>query len=249
MTSFDLESLLDFDPAEFYCPTCYALLSKHWNTVKDGCHCCPVCNDLFEQANPNLPLTDFLKKYRWNYEFNDQIQHAKQMASVARRFRTGQSEDDVLLTPIKTLFDSISKAQHFIHFTTFGIDAVMLGALAIVAQTVRVRGIVSLFNSDARILSEIQQINEDCEGFSFRGLEIKAIIGSDPKWKNLPHQKIVIIDGLIAFKGSANLTTTAWRKASDGRELIEVVTKTEEVIDLHNRFFAAHWLDARGNNS
>jgi len=57
----------------------------------------------------------------------------------------------------------------------------------------------------------------------------------------LPHQKLVVIDGLMAFKGSANLTQTAWRKAEIGYDEIEVVTNVEKVIDLHNRYFSPVW--------
>jgi hypothetical protein len=56
-----------------------------------------------------------------------------------------------------------------------------------------------------------------------------------------PHHKIVIIDGLIAFKGLANLTHTAWRSLSNGMDILEVVTETDEVIKLHNYFFSPLW--------
>jgi phosphatidylserine/phosphatidylglycerophosphate/cardiolipin synthase-like enzyme len=57
-----------------------------------------------------------------------------------------------------------------------------------------------------------------------------------------PHQKLVVIDGLLAFKGSANLTTTAWRKARKQHELIEVVTNPAEVMRLNNIYFSRSWL-------
>jgi phosphatidylserine/phosphatidylglycerophosphate/cardiolipin synthase-like enzyme len=57
----------------------------------------------------------------------------------------------------------------------------------------------------------------------------------------MPHQKLVVIDGLFAFKGSANLTLPGWRKSARGRDLVEIVTDVDEVIALHNRFFARLW--------
>ena len=57
----------------------------------------------------------------------------------------------------------------------------------------------------------------------------------------LPHQKLIVIDGLLAFKGSANLTLTAWRKAQSGYNELEAVTNMENVINLHNRCFSAIW--------
>lgn len=59
----------------------------------------------------------------------------------------------------------------------------------------------------------------------------------------IPHQKILVIDVLIAFKGSANLTLSGWRKAANGREFLEIVTNIDDVIDLNNRFFSPVWAD------
>jgi hypothetical protein len=50
-----------------------------------------------------------------------------------------------------------------------------------------------------------------------------------------------VIDGLLAFKGSANLTMTGWRKAEIGHEEIEVITDVKKAIALHNRYFSPVW--------
>src|SRR5262249_21598106 len=52
---------------------------------------------------------------------------------------------------------------------------------------------------------------------------------------DVPHKKLIVIDGLLAFKGSANLTQTAWRSAEQGMDIIEVVSNISEVSRLHNR--------------
>jgi phosphatidylserine/phosphatidylglycerophosphate/cardiolipin synthase-like enzyme len=51
-----------------------------------------------------------------------------------------------------------------------------------------------------------------------------------------PHQKLIMIDGRLAFKGSANLTERSWRNAGRGRHHVEAVTNVAEVIALHNKF-------------
>lgn len=56
-----------------------------------------------------------------------------------------------------------------------------------------------------------------------------------------------MIDGLIAFKGSANLTRSAWRKATEQREMIEAVTDPGEIAKLHNRYFSKVWLQWGSN--
>ncbi len=54
---------------------------------------------------------------------------------------------------------------------------------------------------------------------------------------------MIIIDGLLAFKGSANLTLSGWRKAAQGRDVIELVTDLKEVVDLNNRYFSPIWAE------
>lgn len=60
--------------------------------------------------------------------------------------------------------------------------------------------------------------------------------------RRTPHQKLLVIDGLLAFKDSANLTTVGWRKAAEHREMIEVVTDPAEIVRLHNVYFSKSWL-------
>ena len=57
----------------------------------------------------------------------------------------------------------------------------------------------------------------------------------------VPHQKFVIIDGLMAFTGSANLTVSGWCKAATDREHIEVLTDIYKVAEYNNRYFAPFW--------
>jgi hypothetical protein len=99
------------------------------------------------------------------------------------------------------------------------------------AQQVKVRGIVS-----GVVSSRISELTE--HGNETPDLEIKVFKRED--WDG-PHQKVVVIDGLLAFKGSANLTLNGWRNAAQGRDMIEVVTDVREVVNLHNRFFSPVW--------
>lgn len=78
------------------------------------------------------------------------------------------------------------------------------------------------------------------------GLTIKSVCASSRNWEELPHQKLIVIDGLLAFKGSANLTMTGWRKAEIGHEEIEVITDVKKAIALHNRYFSPVWANLSG---
>jgi hypothetical protein len=51
----------------------------------------------------------------------------------------------------------------------------------------------------------------------------------------------LIVDGLVAFKGSANVTNTGLRKADRGLDLSEIVTDYAQVTTLNNKYFAPVW--------
>jgi len=143
-------------------------------------------------------------------------------------------------TPLKALLASLSKAKQFVNFTTYGIHPFLIGALKVTAQRVSVNGIVSGARGEVvseAVLSEFKDEKED----AFE-MDIKHY-GAESGYKGMPHQKLVVIDGLLAFKGAANLTLAGWRKASQGRDVVEVVTDVNEVIDLNNRFFSPIWAE------
>jgi len=100
-----------------------------------------------------------------------------------------------------------------------------------------VRGIVSNVDSE-RMLDELTAFNNEAPLGRF---EIKPFLREGSWWHEAPHQKLIVIDGLVAFKGSANLTLNGWRKATRGLDHVEVVTNVNEVIDLHNRLFSPVW--------
>jgi hypothetical protein len=48
---------------------------------------------------------------------------------------------------------------------------------------------------------------------------------------------------LLAFKGSANLSLSGWRKAAEGRDTVDVVTDIDQVIEINNRLLAPIWAE------
>src|SRR5690348_11915762 len=101
------------------------------------------------------------------------------------------------------------------------------------ALHVPVRGIVA--NASPAIVEELKTYAKESPH-----LETHLYERSDKRldWDNMPHQKVIIIDGLLAFKGSANLTVDGWRKAAKGLDSVDVVTDVNEVIQLNNRLFS-----------
>ena len=167
-------------------------------------------------------------------EFDNLLEHCTALATATL------STDNALwgkpTDPLGVLLQTISLAKHFVHFTSFGIRDFFIGALKLVAQRIRVRGVVSNVDSE-RMLDELTAFNNEVPYNSF---EIKHFLREGP-WHEAPHQKLIVVDGLVAFKGSANLTLNGWRKATRGLDHVEVVTNVNEVIELHNRLFSPAW--------
>jgi phosphatidylserine/phosphatidylglycerophosphate/cardiolipin synthase-like enzyme len=67
------------------------------------------------------------------------------------------------------------------------------------------------------------------------------LVPSQDSTFDAPHQKLVVVDGLVAFKGSMNLTNAGMRRADRGLDVSEVVTNFKEVTALNNKYFAPVW--------
>ena len=234
-SSFDFQDWLKFQPAKARCEKCLALLKTMPRNEKRQIYC-PVCG-VYYGVNGNFPIEQFQSYFRNRglyIDINDPIEQGKQLAFIASSvhlYSPGYS-------PRKGLLQALTQAKSFVHFTSWGIDKYFLGVLETVAQRVKVRGIVSVPPNQDRLLPELERYKNEAEN-----LKIKAVCASSHRWDELPHQKLVVIDGLMAFKGSANLTQTAWRKAEIGYDEIEVITNVEKVINLHNRYFSPVWAD------
>jgi phosphatidylserine/phosphatidylglycerophosphate/cardiolipin synthase-like enzyme len=189
---------------------------------------CPICGVHY------LPTEDIDSVYShfkndWHYSIKnkDLINHSRQLALIASNFDR--------LPPLRSLFRALHEAKEFVHFATYGIHEIIIGALKMAAQSVSVHGIVS--NVDTVLMKELQGFKEEAPS-----LVVKTY-GTRSSWRDMPHQKFVIIDGLLAFKGSANLTISGWRKAGKGRDILEVVTNVDKIIELNNRYFSPIWAE------
>jgi hypothetical protein len=204
---------------------------------------CPVCGLAYsghpEQEIEMTPqdkatmLGNYLRSKGLALDFDNLIAHARTLAPAAASLRDGEP-------PLKVLLSSLAAAQKFVHFVTWGISVEMIGALKLLAQKVPVRGIVSGLEPNR----SKWKTNKVSELTKFRAesplLDVRALVKKE-SWSDLPHQKLIIIDGLLAFTGSANLTLDAWRKVAQGHDMVDVVTDVERVIELNNRLFSAVW--------
>lgn len=229
-SGFDLDSLLHFNPPHYVCERCFALLT---DVPANFAYRCPVCDVAYVPTDEFPSVGDYLSARGLALAYEDVMAHGQRLAEIARRTRAGLTGQLPDYTPMRALLEAIGSARHCVHFTTFGISAWFVGALKMAAQYIDVRGVISGIKRD-EVFRELTTYAGDAPRLQTR------LFGQESQW--FPHQKIIVIDGLIAFKGSANLTDIGWRKAAHGREVVEVITDIAEVIELNNRFFSPVWV-------
>jgi phosphatidylserine/phosphatidylglycerophosphate/cardiolipin synthase-like enzyme len=205
---------------------------------------CPICGVQYcsTATHPTNKVHQYLRHQGLELWFNDLIEQSRRLASIAQKARNSLNSQtngrSPSYPPMRALLAALNNAEKFVHFATYGISDMILGALKMAAQHVVVRGIIS--DADERMVGELTNYRNEAPDF-------KTIVYERGSWSGglsiFPHQKIVVVDGLLAFKGSANLTVSGLRKAAQWRETFEIVTDVKEVVDLHNRFFSPIWAE------
>jgi hypothetical protein len=245
MTDFNLRTLYDFRPASYLCFKCLALLDRPPMPARVTSKAgerellpnpkCPFCGVeyLATKTFNKLDADKFLADNGLELEFENVLKHCLSLAKAISGTRITGAE----ATPMHSLLSALNAAKYFVHFTSYGISEFFIGALKLLAHRVPVRGIVA--NVDERTLDELTLLTEDTPLGQF---QIQHFLRGED-WAEFPHQKLIVIDGLLAFKGSANMTTNGWRKAAKGRDHVEVVSKVGEVIELHNKLFSPIWAE------
>jgi len=240
---FDIESLLHFKPPRYLCQKCKGIFPEVFSDYKLNIAECPICRVKY------LPTTDYsaftfgkyLDNSGFGLKFDNLIEHCRKYGTILKKLKDHVEKNSFFddYPPMRALLDTFLNAQKFIHFSSYGISLVLYGALKAISQKVNIRGIISNVKSDQ--LDELTKHKDEAPQIDLRifqrGEELKDRLG-------IPHQKFIIIDGLIAFKGSANLTLDGWRKFEVGREIIEFVTDVNEAIELNNRYFSPIWAEA-----
>jgi hypothetical protein len=237
ITGFDISTLVQFKPPRAHCPKCLALLKFIPRMNNQGEIVCPVCD--FNVAISPHSLIEPYEQYRiycrsqgLYLDFNNLDEHCRQLALIANQMQHKPLD----FPPLKALLASLNTAQQFIHIISYGISPEFLLTLKLLSHRLAVRGIISMPVEQSWLLSELRNYPIEAPN-----LQLKVISACRQSWNIYPHQKHIIIDGLMAFKGSANLTLTGWRKAAQGYDELEIITDVEKVITLHNRYFSPIW--------
>ncbi len=237
MSGFDIQALLRFQPARYYCVKCLALTCEIATSgpgvgrTRDGRVECSVCKVEYTPTSSYSAsdVASYLSDMSYHIRTAEILKQAQLLAAIAKNAR----RRDPKYPPLRCLLEAFSRAESFIHFTTASISRVLVGALKLTAQRIPVRGVVT--NIDASLLTELMDYREEAPGLS-----VKVHSPDADETKRL-HPNLIVIDGLLAFKGPANLTMSEWRRAALKTDLEVVVTDVEEIIDLHNLYFSPLW--------
>jgi len=238
MVGFDITSILDFQPPNRICPACRGLIKaiktehdQDWNVTAESC---PVCQVRYVKEvdtwASDVSLHQHFRNEGLVIDHRDLFPHATTLAKVVHDARHSLSGP---WPTMRTFFEVISRARYFVHFTSWGISHQMIGALKMASMRVPVFGFVSNVEPHAR--AELTEYPREAPKL------VAKVIPSDQGAYDAPHRKILIIDGLVAFKGSTNLTNAGPRRADRALDLTEVVTDFAQVTDLNNKYFAPVW--------
>lgn len=141
---------------------------------------------------------------------------------------------------LNLLIDAISKSKNFINFLTYNIDTTFLSLLYLASRFTSVRGIVAgtPWNSENGGGNFNRSLLETFHDTTSREMDFAMLVDNDIEEN---HTKLVIIDGLLAFGGSVNLSYRGYKKASKGKELPLVESNPDKVIEMNNSYFANQW--------
>ena len=206
-------------------------------SVKPTAYSCRVCGVKYDvELGSGETIGGLFEEEKWFIDHTDLFSHATTFAEVIRKSR-GRAFPAYTSAPwpvTRTFFEVISRARYFIHFTSWGISHKMIGALKLASVRVPVDGWASNVEGHARV--ELTEYPDEAPNFRAK------VFGSDRGVPyDAPHQKLVIVDGLVAFKGSANLTNAGMRRADRGLDIHETVTDYAEVATLNNEYFSPTW--------
>jgi len=148
-----------------------------------------------------------------------------QLELLSKKIGTVNSLDGNNSDTRDSFINLLYSSRHSLNFVTYNIDSFFLGVLSIINIFSEVRGIVG--KASDYMLGEIER----------SGLQIMV-----SKEKNLkPHQKLVILDGVCALTGSANLSLNALTNVALNNEIIDTHTNFQKVEKLNNSYFSKHF--------
>lgn len=145
--------------------------------------------------------------------------------------------------PLNYLIQSLNRTKHFIHIATESIDSFFIGMLS-----------TKYFESDIEIHVIVwhpQKIYPDLKRLMEHSIFIKGYEhGIRPATRGITietvseaHQKLIILDGITAFYGSANATLDGWTRPG---EMIRFTNNLDEIKNYNRVFFSPFIIKKHG---
>jgi PLD-like domain len=256
MPGFDISTLVQFSPASERCSLCLALWPADMDR-RGKQFTCPGCEALYF-ASPVITSANTISLTTlgsntgagsngllWSPTYGpmyvepsagqtislgaEPMAHAICLAKLANQLRHDGPDNP----PLRVLMQLLQASRSFIHLTSFSFDQFTLAMLEMAAQATSIAAVLSGINP--RDQEMLDKVPAEAPDLQLRVEGTKA----DPRDQN--HGKLIVIDGLLAVVGSANMTRPAWRKAAANMEIVDVVTDLSRVTELNNRYFSPLW--------
>jgi hypothetical protein len=142
MASFDIETLVNFQPPWARCPHCFAIWRPGvWGLNPFQCETCKaILSPNVFPTNPFGMAHSVLGPPGYPVELsNDPLQHATELGRLARDLR----RHDKSILPLRSIMLLLLRARAFMHITTLSLDEFMLAVLEMASQTVQTNIVVS----------------------------------------------------------------------------------------------------------
>lgn len=152
MPGFDIRTILEFRPPKYLCASCRGLFrtfeipSTNDTDPWGGDPTCPVCKCGYvrgQYADERLTAAQYLATSQLVVEHGrDLLQHAINLATLVEKAEQSNRWTKPWPT-MRLLFESLAQARYFVHFASWGVSHLLIGALKITSFRVPVYGFVS----------------------------------------------------------------------------------------------------------
>jgi hypothetical protein len=234
---FILDSLWPSPVPQYVCQHCCALLTDAPFDPQTRAARCPVCAVVYvpTAAYAAEEVGTYLQAHGLALRFQDGLGHSSQLAilaACARGFRAAPhaAAAGYAYPPLRVILEALHHAQQFVHFRTAGLSPQLLGALKLTALRIGVRGLV--WGGDAGLPDDLQRLDE--------APRLQIRLGPLLEQEVNP-QPLIVVDGLLAFTGAADLTVAGLHQAAAAPDRFLVVTDVPEVVQLHNHLISPTW--------
>ncbi|WP_333602447.1 phospholipase D-like domain-containing protein [Atlantibacter hermannii] len=217
-----IQSIHELHVPSAICTNCRLIHEDSYTTI------CSVCGmNTLTELNKNK--SNFNSSNIYNY-----LKNYLEIHSVKKRYFS--------IEPV--LEKLLMNAKMYVHFCTYTIDKLVLDMLERVASNgVQVAGVVGL---SSKILPNIERLNNKFPGVC----KIIPWESATENKYNLPHQKFIIIDGMICFAGSMNLTKDGFSKLDQNPpfELFLPVTNIDDIVAINNEYLTPLFVPEKAND-